>query len=59
MIINTTDNDTLYEGDEHTHSNVSFSEKFAVPSPAEFRLEVVGEDHNGNESNASVNFHTM
>lgn len=59
LLINTTAGDTLYEADEHTHGNVSFSEKLAVPVPAQFTLEVVGEDHNGNTSTKSVSFHTM
>ncbi len=59
LIINTTTNDTLHEADEHTHGDISFSEKFAIPTPAEFRLEVIGEDHNENTSSKSVNFHTM
>lgn len=59
LLINTTSGDTLYEADEHTHGNVTFSDNFAVPTPAQFTLEVVGEDHNGNTSTKSVNFHTM
>ncbi len=59
-IINVTSGDTLYEGEEHTHGDVSFNEKFKLPGTATpLRLDVDAEDHNSNSNSKSVSFHTM
>jgi hypothetical protein len=59
-LINTTINDTFAGIDEtHTHGNVYFSKNFAVPVSTNMKLVVNAEDHNGNTSTKSVNFHSM
>ena len=59
-IINTTNGDTLFLADEHTHGNITFSQKYKLPSVAtQMRLILTGEDHNENTTTKTVNFHTM
>ena len=59
-LINTSLNDTFASINEtHTHSNVVFSQEFAVPPSSQLKLYIHSEDHSGNGSEKSVSFHTM
>jgi hypothetical protein len=59
-IINSTTGDTLFLEDEHSHTNVTFSKKYKLPSVAtQMRLILTGEDHNEKTTTKTVNFHTM
>lgn len=59
-IINSATSDTLFEEDEHSHDNVTFSKNYKLPAVAtQMRITIIGEDHNGNTSTKSVNFHCM
>lgn len=59
-VTNTANSAVIFEADEHTHGNVTYSQKFKSPAAAtQMQLTVTGEDHNGNTSTKSVNFHSM
>ena len=59
-ITNTTNSAVLFEEDEHSHDNITFSKKYKLPDVAtQMKITITGEDHNGNTTTKSVNFHTM
>ena len=59
-IIKTATDDTIFDNDLHSHASITFNQKFKLSDAAtQFKLIVNGEDHSGNTSSKSVNFHTM
>jgi hypothetical protein len=59
-IIKTATNDTIVDADIDTHANANVTEKFELTDAAtQYKLVVGAEDHTGNTSSKSVNFHTM
>ena len=59
-LISTVANDTLFSKEEHTHGNYTLNQKFKTPNAAtNMKLTITGEDHTGNTTTKSVNFHSM
>ncbi len=59
-IIKTATSDTIVDADIDTHANASVNEIFElVDAATQYKLVVGAEDHTGNTSTKSVNFHTM